>query len=260
MAQHIRKAHDVAAGAVKCRGEQVAEIVGKNLGRLHPRRLAQPLELKPHLPPRDRPSAFGEKDLAGGGFLFSGVLHQLAAQLGGQQDRADLALEGDGGPSRQRRLHGDIAKLGHANARGAERFHDEGEAFLPTLPRGGEQAVVFLLRQLLGAVPEDLPLDAQKFELDRQTGKPAEAVDRRQHGVDGAGCVVPVQQAGFPSGGGLLGDGAAVQPEGKGGQVAAVFRDRPRRALVRQKGQAVGVDVFCCDDVVHVDTSSMWYP
>lgn len=83
----------------------------------------------------------------------------------------NLALEGDGGPSRQCRLHGDIAKLGHANARGAERFHDEGEAFLIALPRGGEKAVVLLLRQLAGAVPKNLPLDAQKFELDRQIGR-----------------------------------------------------------------------------------------
>ena len=85
--------------------------------------------------------------------------------------------------------------------------------------------------------------------------KVAEAVHCRQHGVDGARCVAPVAQVAFPACGGLLGDGAAVQPEGKGGQVTVVFRDRPRRALVRQKGQAVGFDALCCDDVVHVDTS-----
>ena len=83
MAQHIRKAHDVLANAIKGRGEQMPQIVREHFARLHPRRPAQPLELKPHLPPSDRPSAFGEKDLTGGGFLLSGVLHQLAAQLGG---------------------------------------------------------------------------------------------------------------------------------------------------------------------------------
>lgn len=231
------------------------QIVGEHLGRLHPRRLAQPLELKPHLPPRNALPAACEKNLTSSDFLFSGVLHQLSAQLGREQDRADLALEGDGGPSRQCRLHGDIPQLGHADAGGAERLHDEGEAFLPALPRGGEEAVVLLLRQLAGAVPEDLALDAQKFELDRQTGKPAEAVDGGQHGVDRAGRVAPVAQVAFPARGGLFGDSAAIQPVSKGRQVAAVFRDRPRRPLVRQKGQAVGVDALCCDDVVHVDTS-----
>lgn len=97
MTQHIRKAHDVPAGAVKCRGEQMPQIVGEHLRCFHSSRLAQPLEFVPYLPTSDRPSAFGEKDLAGGGFLLFCVLHQLAAQLGGQQDRADLALEGDGG-------------------------------------------------------------------------------------------------------------------------------------------------------------------
>ena len=57
-----------------------------------PRRLAQPLELKPHLPPRNAPPAACEKNLTGSGFLFSGVLHQLAAQLGREQDRADLGV------------------------------------------------------------------------------------------------------------------------------------------------------------------------
>lgn len=259
MTQHIRKAHDVPAGAVKCRGEQVPQIMREHLGRFHPRRLAQPLKFVPYLPTRDRPSAFGEKDLTGGGFLLFGVLHQLVAQLGGQQDRADLALEGDGGPSCPRRLHGDIPQLGHADAGGAQGLHDEGEAFLPAFPRGGEQAVVLLLRQLLGAVPEDLPLDLQKFHLDVPRHKAAEAVHRRQHRIDRARRIAAVAQVVFPSRGGLLRYDAPVQPAGKRRQITAIFRDRSRRPLVRQKGQAVGVDALCCDDVVHVDTSWMWY-
>lgn len=92
MTQHIRKAHDVSLGPVEGGGEQVPQVVGEHLARLPPRRLAQPLELKPHLPPRNAPPAACEKNLTGSGFLFSGVLHQLAAQLGREQDRADLGV------------------------------------------------------------------------------------------------------------------------------------------------------------------------
>lgn len=49
MAQHIRQLHDVTAGPVKGRGEQMAKVVGKDLAGRDPRRLAQPLHLRPDL-------------------------------------------------------------------------------------------------------------------------------------------------------------------------------------------------------------------
>ena len=42
MAQHIRQLHDVKAGPVKGRGEQMAKVVWKDLAGRDPRRLAQP--------------------------------------------------------------------------------------------------------------------------------------------------------------------------------------------------------------------------
>ena len=119
---------------------------------------------------------------------------------------------------------------------------------------------VFGTVQLAGRVPKKLALNFEEFHFDVPTRKAEKAVDGGQHGVDRARRVAAVQQMSFPACGVLLADRAPAQPEGKGRQIAAVFGDGPRRALVRQKGQAVGVDVFLCDDVVHVDTSSMWYP
>lgn len=84
VAEDIRKAHDVPADAVECSGEQMPQIVGGHLGRLHPRRLAQPLEFVPDLPTRNALPDACEKNLTGSDFLFLGVLHQLAAQLGGE--------------------------------------------------------------------------------------------------------------------------------------------------------------------------------
>lgn len=92
MAQHIRQLHDVTAGPVKGRGEQMAKVVGKDLAGRDPRRLAQPLHLRPDLTAAEGRPVSGEKDLAGSGFLLFGVFQQLAAQLAGDEDGADLAF------------------------------------------------------------------------------------------------------------------------------------------------------------------------
>ena len=95
VAQHVRQLRHVPADLVERPGEQVAQVVGEDLGGLHPRPGAQGLHLRPDLFPGQAPSASGEKDLTGGDFLSPGVFEQLPAQLARQQDGADLALEGD---------------------------------------------------------------------------------------------------------------------------------------------------------------------
>ena len=69
MAQHIRQLHDVTAGPVKGRGEQMAKVVWKDLAGRDPRRLAQPLHLRPDLTAAEGRPVSGEKDLAGSGFF-----------------------------------------------------------------------------------------------------------------------------------------------------------------------------------------------
>ena len=92
MAQHIRQLHDVTAGPVKGRGEQMAKVVGKDLAGRDPRRLAQPLHLRPDLTAAEGRPVSGEKDLAGGDFLFPGVLQQPTAQSVRKKNSTDLAL------------------------------------------------------------------------------------------------------------------------------------------------------------------------
>ena len=120
MAQHIRQLHDVTAGPVKGRGEQMAKVVGKDLAGRDPRRLAQPLHLRPDLTAAEGRPVSGEKDLAGGGLLLFGVLQQLATQLIREKDGADLAFQGDLRPPRFGGFHRDIPHLGHPDASGAD--------------------------------------------------------------------------------------------------------------------------------------------
>ena len=125
MAQHIRQLHDVTAGPVKGRGEQMAKVVGKDLAGRDPRRLAQPLHLRPDLTAAEGRPVSGEKDLAGSGFLLFGVFQQLAAQLAGDEDGADLAFQGDLRPARSGRLHGNILHLADPDAGGADGLHQQ---------------------------------------------------------------------------------------------------------------------------------------
>ena len=57
--------------------------------------------------------------------MLSGVLEQLAAQLAGEEDGADLALEGDIRLTGTGGLHSDIAHLADSDAGGADCFHDQ---------------------------------------------------------------------------------------------------------------------------------------
>ena len=66
--------------------------MGEYFGRVYTRRLANTLHLRPDLTAAHGPSASGEKNLARGDFLLSGVFQQLFTQLSRQQNRANFAL------------------------------------------------------------------------------------------------------------------------------------------------------------------------
>ena len=103
------------------------QIVGKYLRGIHARRFANTLHLRPDLTAAHRFSASGEKDLAGGNFLFSGVFQQLFTQLPRQQNRADFSLQRDSGAANPDSLHRDVPYFTHPDARGADGLHDEGD-------------------------------------------------------------------------------------------------------------------------------------
>ena len=95
VSQHVRQLGDVPADLIEQRGEQMPEVVGENLGGLHPGFGAQRFHFPPDLAAGDRLSASGEKNLSGGGFLFPGVFQQLPAELGREEDGADFAFQAD---------------------------------------------------------------------------------------------------------------------------------------------------------------------
>ena len=224
VAQDVRQLGHVPADPVERPGEQVPQVVGKDLGGLHPGPGAQRLHLRPDLPAGKAAAASGEKDLAGGGLLLPGVLQQLPAQLAGQQDGADLALQADHGPACQGGFHREIADLADPDAGGADGLQQQGQP-LPAQGAGGaQQAVVLLPGQVPAVIPEQPPLDAQRADPQlRPAQKGEEAVQCRQLGVDGGRGLSAGQQGGLPGSRRILGEGALSQPGGKGRHVPAVL-------------------------------------
>lgn len=98
---------------------------------------------------------------------------------------AEISLKGKIRPSRSRRLHGKVFHLADPDAGGADSFHQQGQPFLPTLPRCGGQDVVVAARQVAGGIPEHPALDFQEFGPDVPAEKAKQAVDGSQHCIDG---------------------------------------------------------------------------
>ena len=90
MAQRIRQLYQVPADLVEDGGKEMPQIVGEHLGRLYPGPDAQGFHLLPDLLTRQAVTAFGEKNLASGGFCFSSIFKQLNAQLAGEEDGSDF--------------------------------------------------------------------------------------------------------------------------------------------------------------------------
>ena len=82
--------------------------------------------ISPYLFSGERCPASGEKDLAGGDFIFSGIFQKLAAKLARQEDGADLALErylylpAPGG------IHGEVSHLADPDASATDALHQQG--------------------------------------------------------------------------------------------------------------------------------------
>ena len=81
MPENICQLDDVLVCAIKCRREQVAEVVREDLPCIHTRVGSQLFYFRPNLISRHGLAAFGAKDRAGGGFLPRGELEQLAAEF-----------------------------------------------------------------------------------------------------------------------------------------------------------------------------------
>ena len=92
VAQHVRQLGDVSRRLVKHPGEQMPQVVGKDLAGRHPGFFAERLHLRPNLFARENFAASGPKYRPGGGIFSFCIGKELLPQLPGDEDGADLSF------------------------------------------------------------------------------------------------------------------------------------------------------------------------
>lgn len=200
-------------------------------------------------------AAFGEENLTGGDFVFFGELEQLPAQLSGQEDRADLPLQRDIGPTRPRGLHGDVPDLGHPDAGSADGLQQQ----LHLTGGRRHQAGVIAAGEIAGGVPEGAALELQEPDPAAVPAQEVEqSVDGGESGVDGSRGKALVQQMGLPLGGSFPGHRPAIQPCQKRAGGVSVFLDRSGGALLLLQQRSIIFNVCACQDAVFHPSHHRW--
>ena len=242
MSQQVRQLHDIPADPVPGHREQMPQVMRKPLRWLHPRFPAQRLHLLPDLAAGNPFPLPRQKDLPRPDPLLFRVSQQLLAQLPRQEDRPDLPFQRDFRPSALQGLHGDIFHLRYPDPRGADGLHQQSRALLPTVQRGLYQPVILRAGQLPLRAAKETALDVKELH---PALAPAHEIKKGiqggEHGIDGDGPVVFLQQLIFPGGHVFLHGLPFSQPRGKGSDVAQIFFDgAPAFFLPNEIGAEIG--------------------
>ena len=142
----------------------MAKIVGKHSGQFHSRIFAQPLHLRPNLTATHTVAVSGEKNFAGGDFLFFGHISAVCGRVSSEVVPPVLStFQCDFRPSLPRSLHRDIPHLRHADTGGTDRFPSP----TPTVPCQGSalfRSVGYSPRRsVLCLISEQFSLGSKKF-------------------------------------------------------------------------------------------------
>ena len=223
VAQDIGKAGQVLLHLIEGPGEEVPEVVGKDLPRRHPGLPAETFHLPPEVGPVQWPAVLGDKQGPGTDVDSLGVVQQPPPELPGEVDLPRLALVGDDCLPGPYRLQGEESKLADPDAGGADGLHGQEQPLLLVPPGGGEEPLVLPGGELSGLVPAELSLDREPPEA---AVRPAQKGEEAVQGGDG-----PVGPGGRPGGGQMLPVGGDLrrrqvpfpQPGGEGLRLPAVL-------------------------------------
>ena len=232
MAEHIGKLGKVMRGFVIGAGKKVAQIMWEYLARFDIGEGAKGFHLAPDLFSRERGAIAREEERPAGDALAAGIFGELAGKLAGQEDGADLALEGDGHTPLGCGFQGDVAQLGDTDAGGADGLEDECEAVLAIGFSGGDESLILVAGQVAAGVAEELALQAQVLDLAVALAdvlKPP--ADGGELGVDGGRLIAASDEGRFPAGDGRLGERGIGEPDCEQVQVAAIFVNGGSAAL-----------------------------
>ncbi len=232
VAKHICQPRDVVAFIIKDGGKKVPQVVRKDFAGRHMAGDGKAFHIGPHLITAHGFSIRGEKNLAADDFFLTGVLPQLVAEPGGNEDGADLSFEMDISAAARDGFGGDGGKLADADACGADGLNDEGDAPPATRTRGAQELLIFPVAEGAVVVAEKLALHAQiahaavvPFAIAKIT------VERGEHAVDGGWQIAALEEMVFPAADADFVDGFAIEPGGKGAKMAQVVGNGAGAAL-----------------------------
>ena len=232
MTEHIGESCDVVKSFIENGGKKMAQVVRKDFAWRDACFFCEVFHFGPHLVAGHGFSVCVEKDLSVGDFFQSGVVGEFFAELGRDEDGADLSFEMDIGAAARDGFGGDGGKLADADACGADGLNNEGNAPPATRTRGAQELLIFPAAEGAVVVAEKLALHAQiahaavvPFAIAKIT------VERCEHAVDGGWQIAALEKMVFPAADADFVDGFAVEPGGKGAKMAQVVGDGAGAAL-----------------------------
>lgn len=232
MAEHVGESCDVVKSFIENGGKKMAQVVRKDFAWRDACFFCEVFHFGPHLVAGHGFSVCVEKDLSVGDFFQSGVVGEFFAELGRDEDGADLSFEMDIGAAARNGFGGDGGKFADADACGTEGFDNERE-LPPAAGAGGAQQLL-----ILGAA-EGAVVGAKQLALHAQIAHAAVipfaiaeiTVERCEHAVDGGWQIAALEEMVFPAADADFVDGFAVEPGGKGAKMAQVVGDGAGAAL-----------------------------
>ena len=232
MAEDVGESCDVVKSFIENGGKKMAQVVRKDFAWRDACFFCEVFHFGPHLVAGHGFSVCVEKDLSVGDFFQSGVVGELFAELGRDEDGADLSFEMDIGAATRNGFGGDGGKLADADACGADGLNDEGDAPPATRTRGAQEFLIFPAAEGAIVVAEKLALHAQIAHAAVVPFAIAEiTVERCEHAIDGGWQIAALEKMVFPAADADFVDGFAVEPGGKGAKMAQVVGDGAGAAL-----------------------------
>ena len=128
MAEHVGESCDVVKSFIENGGKKMTQVVQKDFAWRDACFFCEVFHFGPHLVAGHWFSVCVEKDLSVGDVFQSGVVGEFFAELGRDEDGADLSFEMDISAAARDGFGGDGGKLADADACGADGLNDEGDA------------------------------------------------------------------------------------------------------------------------------------
>lgn len=217
--QNIGETRNVLVSLIVHSGKKMPQVVGKDLAWGNVGCFCQTLHFQPNAAARQRGAVAGKKDFTSGNFMSACIAQQFLAELGWNQDGANLAFEMDVGAPLLCRFHGEGFHFADTNAGAADGFHEQCQAMVACAMNGTYKARVFVAAEVTLGGTKQPALHAQITTAAIFPAQPMKkAIERCQHGIDSDRRIAFLKKGVGPAAHAPMRDWCATQPMRKSTQ------------------------------------------